>query len=161
MLFFKAKLASLPTHVPPIHVQTVASAQPLIPPISAHARPLFMVRHASKTSTSAPRLPLPALTAVCVSTKWARTTAAVLKSIPANTARPPTCRAAPHHARMEAPASRRETQPMTVAACQVSHKHTSKHNDSSSSFFLLCWHMELHLAIAATKYTILFSSYIS
>lgn len=119
---FKVKPVSLPTHVPPIPVQTVASAQPLIQTISAPAHPLSMVKPASKMSTSVPRLPLPVLMVVYVWTRWARTTVAALKNTLANTVRPPTCHAAHHHVRMEAPASRRETPYTTAAACQVTHK---------------------------------------
>lgn len=52
-----------------------------------------------------------------------RSIADALKSTLANTVRPPTCPAAPHRARMEAPVSKREKPPMTAAACQVTHKH--------------------------------------
>lgn len=50
---FKVNHAKLPTHVLPTHVQTVVSAQPLIPPTSAPAHPPSMVKPASKISTSA------------------------------------------------------------------------------------------------------------
>lgn len=63
---FKVKRANLPTHVPPIHVQTVASAQPSIPPTSALARPPSTVKPASKTSTSALRLPRHVSMVACV-----------------------------------------------------------------------------------------------
>lgn len=65
-LIFKVKRANSPTHAPPIHAQTVASARPLTPPTSAPARPPSTVKPASKTSTSVPRPPLPVLTAACV-----------------------------------------------------------------------------------------------
>lgn len=120
----QAKPASSPTHVLPIHVQMGASAQRLIPPTSAPAHPPSTVKPANKMSTSVPRRPLPVSMVVCVCTRWAHTTAAVLKSTLANTVRPPTCHAVPHHARMEAPVCRRETPPMIVAACQASQVRT-------------------------------------
>lgn len=63
---FKVKRANSPTHVLPIHAQTVASAQPSIPPTSAPARPPSTVKPASKTSTSALRLPHHVSMVACV-----------------------------------------------------------------------------------------------
>lgn len=143
---FKVKRANSPTHVLPIHVRTVASARPSIPPTSAPARPPSTVRPASKTSTSVPRPRLRVSTVACVLMRWAHTTADALKSTWANTVRPPTCLAAPHHARTEVPASRRETPPMTAAVSQVTHKNNWNSNFPAGvwRYTWLWWHFNTY-----------------
>lgn len=120
----QVKRAKLPTRALPILAPMVASARPLIPPTSAPARLLSTARPASKMSTSVRRPPPRASTVAFVSTKWARITADARQSTLGSTVRHHTCRAAPRHARTEAPASKRETPPTTAPAYQASQVST-------------------------------------
>lgn len=110
---------SKPTRVPPTPVPMVASAYPLSLHTSVAAFLASMAPPAGKMLTSAAR-PLG-----CVATEAPATTSSAPIAAPAvppirvPTVNCPTCPAAPHPARMGAPAALRETPPTSVPACQV------------------------------------------
>lgn len=105
--------------MPPTPVPMVASACPLSLHTSVAAHPASMAPPAGKMLMSAAR------TLGCVATEAPATMRSAPIAVPAvlpilvPTANCPTCPAAPHPARMEAPAALRETPPTSVPACQV------------------------------------------
>lgn len=110
---------SKPTRVPPTPVPMVASAYPLSLHTSVAAFLASMAPPAGKMLTSAAR-PLG-----CVATEAPATTSSAPIAAPAvppirvPTVNCPTCPAAPHPARMGAPAALQETPPTSVPACQA------------------------------------------
>lgn len=116
----QVKTASKQILVPQTHVPTAVSAVPLSPTSSVTARLSSRAKRASKTSTSAPRIPRPAGTVELVKTRWGRTGAAARPSTRGDIARPSISPATPHRASMGAPAYRRATPTMSVPVCQVS-----------------------------------------
>lgn len=110
---------SKPTRVPPTLVPMVASAYPLSLHTSVAALLASMAPPAGKMLTSAARTP------GCVATEAPATTSSAPTAVPAvppirvPTVNCPTCPAAPHPARMGAPAALRETPPTSVPACQA------------------------------------------
>lgn len=95
------------------------SVVPLILTTSATAHPSSQAKPANKMSTSAPRFPLLARTAVCVRMRWARIAATALQSTPGDTARHSISHVTPHHATTGAPVYRRERRATSAPVCQV------------------------------------------
>ena len=110
---------SKPTRVPPTLVPMVANAYLLSLHTSVAALLASMAPPAGKMLMSAAR------TLGCVATEAPATTSSAPTAVPAvppirvPTVNCPTCPAAPHPARMGAPAALRETPPTSVPACQV------------------------------------------
>lgn len=110
---------SRPTPVPPTPVPMVASACPLSLHTSVAARLASMAPPAGKMLMSAAR------TLGCAAMEAPATMRSAPIAVPAvppilvPTVNCPTCPAAPHPARMEAPAALQGTPPTSVPACQV------------------------------------------
>lgn len=110
---------SKPTPVPPTPVPMVASACPLSLHTSVAARPASMAPPADKTLTSAARTLGCAVMAARATMRLAPIAVPAAPPTLVPTASCPTCPAAPHPARTEAPAALRGTPPTSVPACQA------------------------------------------
>lgn len=95
------------------------SALLLSPSLYVPARLSSLGKPANKTSTNVTPTPHPARMVAFASMSLVATGASVPWSSQANTVRHATCPAILHHALMGAPASRRETQAMSVLVYQV------------------------------------------
>lgn len=110
---------SKPTHVPPTPVPMVASACPLSLRTSVAAQLASMAPPAGKMLTSAARPLGCAATEAPATMRSAPIAVPAVPHTPVPTVNCPMCPAAPHPARMGAPAALRETPPTSAPVCQA------------------------------------------